>query len=99
MYILRLSNIHASLPFAELRAIIDAEGIEYRNMIKLDEFVILDIDEESLKTISYRAALIREYGELIEVYNSINELDIQSLISLAMYFSSSIILFSKINTW
>lgn len=61
-----LSGEHRTLPLAELRAIIESEGIYARELARLDMVVIIESSRDLLSSIS-RAALVKYFGELIGV--------------------------------
>jgi tRNA (guanine10-N2)-dimethyltransferase len=54
-----LSGEHPTLPFSELKAILEAEGFAYKVVGKLKQVVRLEADTASIKPIAYRAALTR----------------------------------------
>ncbi len=66
-FIVRLSNEHASLPFSELKAIIESEPIDMRIADKIDEYVVLQGDKSALQVLMKRAALVKEYGLLLTI--------------------------------
>ncbi len=68
-----LSGEHRSLPLAELKAIIDSEGVHSKELIRLDMVVILESTEE-LPTYVSRAALIKYFGEVIDVREATSNL-------------------------
>jgi len=54
-----LSGEHPTLPFSELKAVLEAEGHEYRVLGTLRQVVRVEADVESVKSIVRRAALTR----------------------------------------
>lgn len=68
-YYVVLSGEHRSLPLAELKAIIDSEGIPSKELVRLDMVLILESTEELPIYVS-RAALIKYFGEVIDVFEA-----------------------------
>jgi tRNA (guanine10-N2)-dimethyltransferase len=54
-----LSGEHPTLPAAELKAILEAEGYSYRILEKLTQVLRLEVDANSVKAIRFRSALTR----------------------------------------
>ncbi len=54
-----LSGEHPTLPFAELKAILEAEGFKHKVIGKLPQVMRVETDVESVKPIVHRAALTR----------------------------------------
>jgi tRNA (guanine10-N2)-dimethyltransferase len=54
-----LSGEHDTLPAAELRAILEAEGCNYQVLEKLDQVLRVEADLESIEAVKRRAALTR----------------------------------------
>lgn len=54
-----LSGEHPTLPFSELRAILEAEGHEYQVLEKLTQVLRVKADVESMKPIESRSAMTR----------------------------------------
>ena len=54
-----VSGEHRTLPFAELKAILEAEGFKYKIIGKLSQIIRIEADTESIKPIVHRAALTR----------------------------------------
>jgi len=54
-----LSGEHPTLPFSELRAILEAEGFNHKIMGKLKQVMRVEADVESVKSIVHRAAMTR----------------------------------------
>jgi tRNA (guanine10-N2)-dimethyltransferase len=84
-----VSGENPSLPFAEVTAILEAEGFAYRLLSKLTQVLILEADPRCLGFIKRRAALTRACGPLIarckaeaeEILRVIKEVDFASYIS------------------
>ncbi len=68
-----LSGEHRTLPLSELRAIISAEGIPYKEIANLDMVVVLEAAED-LPTYITRSALTKTFGEVLTVSESDAEL-------------------------
>ncbi|MEN2999319.1 MAG: RsmD family RNA methyltransferase [Acidilobaceae archaeon] len=64
-----LSASHPSLALEELRAIVEAEGIEYRELAVLDSLVIFESGGRA-EEIVRRGSLVKEVGELISLSDS-----------------------------
>jgi len=54
-----LSGEHPTLPFSELKAILEAEGFKHRLVGKLRQLMRIEADVESVKSIVHRAAMTR----------------------------------------
>jgi len=54
-----VSGEHPTLPFSELKAILETEGYEYRVLGTLRQVMRVETDVESVKSIAHRAALTR----------------------------------------
>jgi tRNA (guanine10-N2)-dimethyltransferase len=54
-----LSGEHDDLPFSELKAILEAEGFDFRVLGKLDQVAVLDVDVSSVEVLRRRAAFTR----------------------------------------
>jgi tRNA (guanine10-N2)-dimethyltransferase len=63
-----LSGEHPTLPTAELKAILEAEGYSYRILEKLTHVLRLEVDANSVKAIRFRSALTRVCCK--EIFNS-----------------------------
>jgi tRNA (guanine10-N2)-dimethyltransferase len=57
-----LSGEHENLPYSEVKAILEAEGFQYRLLEKLDQVVRLDVDSTCVDALKRRAALTRVCG-------------------------------------
>lgn len=57
-----LSGEHANLPFSELKAILEAEGYQYKVLEKLDQVARLDAGQSCLNAVVSRAAFVRICG-------------------------------------
>ncbi len=70
-----LSGEHPTLPFAELKAILEAEGFKYRIIGKLSQVMRIDASIESIKPIVHRTALTRVCSvELVYCEAELNEI-------------------------
>lgn len=54
-----VSGEHPTLPFAELKAILEAEKYEYQVLEKLSQVLRVKVDIDSVKSIEFRSALTR----------------------------------------
>jgi len=54
-----LSGEHPTLPFSELKAILEAEGHEYQVLEKLTQLLRVEADIETIKSIKFRSAMTR----------------------------------------
>ncbi|MGC8975092.1 MAG: RsmD family RNA methyltransferase [Thermoprotei archaeon] len=66
LYYVYLSGEHRELPLLELKAVMDAEKVEYRLVAQLDQVVIVD-SAESLDTLLGRTVLSKYAGILLGV--------------------------------
>jgi tRNA (guanine10-N2)-dimethyltransferase len=57
-----LSGEHLTLPFSELRAILEAEDYEYRILERLSQVLRIKADIESIKAVKSRSAMTRVCG-------------------------------------
>lgn len=57
-----LSGEHATLPIAELRAIVESEGYTYEQKLALDQIVLFKSSPMVAKRITDRAGMVREVG-------------------------------------
>ncbi|MBX5321638.1 MAG: TRM11 family methyltransferase [Candidatus Bathyarchaeota archaeon] len=57
-----LSGEHETLPIAELKAILEAEGYKYRVLEKLDQLLRVETDLKSFKAVKNRAAFTKLCG-------------------------------------
>jgi tRNA (guanine10-N2)-dimethyltransferase len=84
-----VSGENPSLPFAEVTAILEAEGFAYRLLSKLTQVLILEADLRCLRSIARRSSLTRSCGPLIvrcearaeEILRTIKRADFASYIS------------------
>ncbi len=60
-----VSGENPSLPFAEVKAILEAEGFAYRILFKLTQVLVLESDPRCIESIMHRASLTRACGLLI----------------------------------
>lgn len=54
-----LSGEHPTLPFSELKAVLEVEGFRYKITGKLTQLLRVEVDVESVKSIVHRAAMTR----------------------------------------
>ncbi|MDH7564667.1 MAG: DNA methyltransferase [Candidatus Bathyarchaeota archaeon] len=74
-FFLTLSGEHETLPFAEVKAILEAENHSYETVEVLDQLVRLDAEIESLRSIANRAAYTRICGlEILCCAADLNEI-------------------------
>jgi tRNA (guanine10-N2)-dimethyltransferase len=57
-----LSGEHPTLPFSELKAILETEGHEYQVLEELLQVLRVKVDVESVKSVEFRSALTRVCG-------------------------------------
>jgi len=57
-----ISGEHPTLPMAEIKAILEAEEIEYKISNILPKLLIIDSNEKSLEKIAYRSAMYKACG-------------------------------------
>jgi len=57
-----LSGEHPTLPFSELKSVLEAEGCRYQVLERLPQVLRVEADVESIKFVSFRAALTRVCG-------------------------------------
>ncbi|MEM2897399.1 MAG: THUMP domain-containing protein [Candidatus Bathyarchaeia archaeon] len=57
-----ISGEHTTLPIAEIKAILEAERIEYKTLTELPKLLIIDSDQKSLEKIAYRSAMYEACG-------------------------------------
>ncbi|ABM80202.1 TRM11 family SAM-dependent methyltransferase [Hyperthermus butylicus] len=62
LYYALLSGLHASLPLAELRGILEAEGYRYRIVEVFDQLAVFTCNCSSVERVPWRAGLIHEAG-------------------------------------
>ncbi|MFB0522993.1 MAG: DNA methyltransferase [Candidatus Bathyarchaeia archaeon] len=62
-----LSGEHPTLPLSELRAILEAEGYEYKIQERLPQVLIVKADSESVEAVESRSAMTRVCG--LELFN------------------------------
>ena len=68
-----ISGEHPTLPVAEVQAILEAEGIDYRITEKLTQVLRLEAEINSIKSIKFRSALTRVCCQ--EIFNCKAKLD------------------------
>ncbi len=66
---LRLSGEHRTLPLAEVRAVLEAEDIVYKELINIDQLVVLEIPKHGIKSLTNRLSLTISLGEVIGIYD------------------------------
>jgi len=90
-----VSGENPSLPFAEVRAILEAEEFPYRVLSKLTQVLILESNFKCIESIKHRASLTRACGLLItecralkeEILNRIKRANLESFIAPGETFS------------
>jgi len=65
-----LSGEHPTLPFSELKSILEAEGYKYRVLERLTQVLRVETDADSIKSVASRAAMTQACG--IELFNCNN---------------------------
>ena len=60
-----VSGENPTLPFAEIKAILEAEGYEYTVLSRLTQVLILKSDQRCIGSVAKRASLTRACGPLI----------------------------------
>lgn len=68
-----LSGEHASLPLAELRAILEAEARHYRILAVFDQVVVFEAQLDEPRRVVWRAGMVKEVGRLITVCEASTE--------------------------
>jgi len=84
-----VSGENPSLPFAEVKAILEAEGFAYHILSKLTQVLILESNPQCMESIAHRASLTRACGLLIthckasteEILSTIKRADLTSHIA------------------
>ncbi len=72
-FVARLAGNMVSLSYSELISIINGEGCEIIDSIRIDEFVIFKTTEKAIKILAKRASTIVELGILIDIVSNIND--------------------------
>ncbi|MBD6955993.1 MAG: methyltransferase [Thermoplasmatales archaeon] len=72
-YLAVLSKEHEELPFAEVRAILEGEGINF-NLERQGNLAIIEMDRES--KLFTRAAMLREGGRVLQIVDDPEEINI-----------------------
>jgi len=67
-----LSGEHPTLPFSELKSILEAEGYKYRVLERLTQVLRMETDADSIKSVASRAAMTQVCG--LELFNCNNVL-------------------------
>ena len=62
-----LSGLHASLPLAELRGILEALGHQYRLVEVFDQVAVYESSAPSSRGVAWRAGLVHEAGRVLAV--------------------------------
>jgi len=75
-----LSGLHASLPLAELRGILEALGHRYRVVEVFDQVAVYESSSPSSRGVAWRAGLVHETGRVLAVA----EAELGSLLEEAM---------------
>lgn len=91
----RISGENEELAGAELRAVLDAEGIEYSVLKRLPQVILLSSFPESLAAASRKCSMVREGGRLLfvrrakakEILDAVEEIELYELDSLRNTFS------------
>ncbi|ALL00399.1 DNA modification methylase [Pyrodictium delaneyi] len=65
LYYALLSGLHASLPLAELRGILEALGHRYQVVEVLDQLAVFKCSCEESKAVAWRAGLVHETGRVL----------------------------------
>ncbi|MBC7113505.1 MAG: methyltransferase domain-containing protein [Candidatus Methanomethyliales bacterium] len=63
--LLLLSGEHPSLPYSEVFAILESEGVEFRELKRCDQVMVIEGGEQTGKHLEKRAAYVMEGGALI----------------------------------
>ncbi len=74
MYIVKLSNELLSLALSEFFSIAEAENMDYKIHKRIDEFLFFISDEELIKLLATRSALLIELGRVIDVVEENDDL-------------------------
>jgi tRNA (guanine10-N2)-dimethyltransferase len=75
LYYFLLSGEHRTLPLGEVRAILDAEGIQYIEKAIIDQVAIIDTEDSAIHYLSKRAALTRYAGKVLRVAESTDDIN------------------------
>ncbi len=65
----RLSGEHRTLPLAELRAVLEAEGVIFKEIIHADQVVVLEIPKIFLNVLMKRLSLTTSIGMVAGIYS------------------------------
>jgi len=68
-----LSGEHPTLPFSELKAVLEAEGFRYKIIGKLKQLMRVEADVESVKSIVHRTAMTRVCNTELMYCNAVAE--------------------------
>ncbi|MGC9210455.1 MAG: RsmD family RNA methyltransferase [Acidilobus sp.] len=70
-----LSGEHPILPFEELRGSLEAEGVQFRELLRLDQVAVLEVESlEGLSRAVRRSSFVKEGGELLALADVEDEL-------------------------
>lgn len=83
-----LSGEHPTLPIAELKAILEAEGFKYRESAQFPQVAILDTDEGCIEPIVSRSSMVKACGiELFhceadrkEIYEKVKAVNVEKFV-------------------
>ncbi|MGQ9759306.1 MAG: THUMP domain-containing protein [Candidatus Methanomethylicaceae archaeon] len=64
-FLLLLSGEHSSLPYSEVNAILESEGIEFREVERFDQLLVIYTQSDIGRFLGQRAAYVMEGGRLI----------------------------------
>ncbi|MGC9071554.1 MAG: methyltransferase domain-containing protein [Acidilobus sp.] len=74
-----LSGEHPVLPFEELRGCLEAEGVRFRELLRLDQVILLDVDDlDGLARAVGRSSFVKEGGELLAVADLGDDKDVRA---------------------
>lgn len=65
MIVVLLSGEHPSIPYSEVNAILKAEGMEFSEINRYDQLMIIDAGNEACKILRERGAYVIEGGEFL----------------------------------
>ena len=66
---IRLSGEHRTLPLAELRAVLEAEDVIFKEIVCMDQVVIIDIPKNFLNVLMKRLSLTTSIGMVAGIYS------------------------------
>jgi len=90
-----VSGENPTLPFAEVKAILEAENIAYSILFKLTQILVLESNSRCIKSIAHRSSLTRACGIFIthckasieEILGTIKKADLRDHIALGESFA------------